>query len=181
MSMLWGTRECISISLAHHRKIALARHDRRYLSNISVINSIWNCTTMQFDALLPLIFFWTINNLIRILWSKVTFSNEISYRNVFSLLHILHWLKGILFQCWLNPRSFSQLFKVKNQSPNRHVWYSLLTQFALLLKMEPSRQNARSIFYSYIQPWTSKFKGFRFRTFRFLFTVLVALFSLRRL
>ena len=41
------------------------------LSTYSMINSIWNCTTKQFDVLLLCVFFWTINKLLRI-WFRQT-------------------------------------------------------------------------------------------------------------
>ena len=77
MGMHWGTR--LDIAFIHAsmyqigaiQKIALVRHDRRWeLYIFSIINSIWNCTTMQFDALKPLLFSWIIHNLLRILFSE---------------------------------------------------------------------------------------------------------------
>jgi len=132
-----------------------------------IMNAISNCTAMQFDALLLFMFFRTINKSLRILHGKNRWRINSFYsarllehinttvtqlhllislpqmssptRNYFALPPCLHRLKWFLFQWRLKSGSFLQQFKVNIRSPNRHTWYSIVTQFALPLKMKPSR------------------------------------------
>jgi len=72
---------CIQVSDRLSKKIKLMRHDKRELFIFSTVNSIWNCTTshVHFDALLPFMFFWSMDKLLRILFNKNSWRSNCFY------------------------------------------------------------------------------------------------------
>ena len=114
LAMHWGTRYCIYASKDYQIGPPKWWHFWGAIGNrvvfFSITNNVWTCTTMHFDAMHLFMFFWTINKLLMILFSKnrlkstsffsnttyeqfscrltltnFSFPNVLSYRKIFAL------------------------------------------------------------------------------------------------